>query len=90
MNKATYGKFDNIMRSVQDEIEDKEQIQHFTFNREVNEDNVLVRNVLVEFEDSLKYVSNMWLGFSFVNDLKHWVNGTDSTASPFGQVSQLT
>ena len=92
MNKATYGKFDNIMRSVQDEIEDKEQIQHFTFNiaREVNEDNVLVRNVLVEFEDSLKYVSNVWLGFSFVNDLKHWVNGTDSTASPSGQVFQLT
>ena len=92
MNKATYGKFDNIMRSVQDEIEDKKQIQHFTLNvlREVNEDNVLVRNVLVEFEDSLKYVSNMWLGFSFVNDLKHWVNGTDSTASPPGQVFQLT
>ena len=81
-----------IMRSVQDEIEDKEQIQYFTLNiaREVNEDNVLVRNVLVEFEDSLKYVSNMWLGFSFVNDLKHWVNRTDSTASPSGQVFQLT
>ena len=92
MNKATYGKFDNIMRSVQDEIEDKKQIQHFTLNvlREVNEDNVLVRNVLVEFEDSLKYVSNMWLGFSFVNDLKHWVNGTDSTASSPGLVPQLT
>ena len=28
-----------------------------TFYREVNEDNVLIRNVLVEFEDSLKYVS---------------------------------
>ena len=25
--------------------------------REVNEDNQLIRNVLVEFEDSLKYVS---------------------------------
>ena len=61
MNKATYGKFDKIMRSNHDEIADKEQIQL----REVNEDNVLVRNVLVEFEDSLKYVSNAdgMLGF---------------------------
>ena len=25
--------------------------------REVNEDNVLIRNILGEFEDSLKYVS---------------------------------
>ena len=49
------------MRSTHDEIADKEQIQL----REVNEDNVLVRNVLVEFEDSLKYVSNTdrMLGF---------------------------
>ena len=49
------------MRSNHDEIADKEQIQL----REVNEDNVLVRNVLVEFEDSLKYVSNAdrMLGF---------------------------
>ena len=29
----------------------------FLFFREVNEDNQLIRNVLVEFEDSLKYVS---------------------------------
>ena len=28
-----------------------------TFSREVNEDNVLIRNILGEFEDSLKYVS---------------------------------
>ena len=26
-------------------------------SREVNEDNVLIRNILGEFEDSLKYVS---------------------------------
>ena len=30
---------------------------NIAFCREVNEDNVLIRNVLVEFEDSLKYVS---------------------------------
>ncbi len=29
----------------------------FLLFREVNEDNQLIRNVLVEFEDSLKYVS---------------------------------
>ena len=31
--------------------------------REVNEDNVLIRNILGEFEDSLKYVSReeIWL-----------------------------
>ena len=29
-----------------------------TFFREVNEDNVLIRNILGEFEDSLKYVSS--------------------------------
>ena len=34
----------------------------------MNEDNVLVRNVLVEFEDSLKYVSNKLLGIFLVND----------------------
>ena len=28
------------------------------FFREVNEDNVLIRNILGEFEDSLKYVSS--------------------------------
>ena len=27
--------------------------------REVNEDNVLIRNILGEFEDSLKYVSEL-------------------------------
>ena len=27
--------------------------------REVNEDNVLIRNILGEFEDSLKYVSKI-------------------------------
>ena len=27
--------------------------------REVNEDNVLIRNILGEFEDSLKYVSKL-------------------------------
>ena len=32
----------------------------FKFFREVNEDNVLIRNVLVEFEDSLKYVSKTY------------------------------
>ena len=58
------------MRSNHDEIADKEQIQL----REVNEDNVLVRNVLVEFEDSLKYVSNAdgMLGFSW-RMMKHWL-----------------
>ena len=58
------------MRSNHDEIADKEQIQL----REVNEDNVLVRNVLVEFEDSLKYVSNAdgMLGF-----LEALVDGKD-------------
>ena len=32
---------------------------HYTYYicREVNEDNVLIRNILGEFEDSLKYVS---------------------------------
>ena len=29
--------------------------------REVNEDNVLIRNILGEFEDSLKYVSTEYL-----------------------------
>ena len=29
----------------------------FDLFREVNEDNVLIRNILGEFEDSLKYVS---------------------------------
>ena len=32
-------------------------ITFFLLFREVNEDNQLIRNVLVEFEDSLKYVS---------------------------------
>ena len=32
-------------------------IMFFLLFREVNEDNQLIRNVLVEFEDSLKYVS---------------------------------
>jgi len=32
-------------------------IMFFLLYREVNEDNQLIRNVLVEFEDSLKYVS---------------------------------
>jgi len=32
------------------------RMKSFLF-REVNEDNVLIRNVLVEFEDSLKYAS---------------------------------
>ena len=64
MNKATYGKFDKIIRSNQDEIADNEQTQL----REVNEDNMLLRNVLVEFEDSLKYVSiyNMDYWFSIL------------------------
>ena len=56
----------------------------------MNEDNVLVRNVLVEFEDSLKYVSNgLLLAFFSVND-EALVDGTitDSTAS-FGQFPQL-
>ena len=61
--------------------------------REVNEDNVLVRNVLVEFEDSLKYVSSntsCCLAF-LVNDQLHWLlAGTDSTASPGNQGPQLT
>ena len=34
------------------------RMKSFLF-REVNEDNVLIRNVLVEFEDSLKYVSKI-------------------------------
>ena len=33
---------------------------NIAFCREVNEDNVLIRNVLVEFEDSLKYVSKTY------------------------------
>ena len=41
----------------------------------MNEDNVLVRNVLVEFEDSLKYVSNRLLGIFLVND-EALVDGT--------------
>ena len=36
---------------------------------EVNEDNVLIRNILGEFEDSLKYVSNE------MNELLNWLTG---------------
>jgi hypothetical protein len=35
------------------------------FCREVNEDNVLIRNVLVEFEDSLKYVSKTYFALEW-------------------------
>ena len=64
MNRATYGKFDMIMRP----NHDCTLITIYFERREVNEDNVLVRNVLVEFEDSLKYVSNRLLGIFLVND----------------------
>ena len=63
----------------------------------MNEDNVLVRNVLVEFEDSLKYVSiifstypqhaHILTGYEQCN-YAALVYGTDSTGS-LGNASQL-
>ena len=93
-NKATYGELDqkiNNQRSIwwgwrDNEINSWKYFHQFLNNsticfelREVNEDNVLVRNVLVEFEDSLKYVS-----FQTRTDnlLHNWLIGTDSTAPP--------
>ena len=50
MNRATFGEATAKLKTLLSCVS----------YREVNEDNVLVRNVLVEFEDSLKYVSSKY------------------------------